>query len=447
MKRMIRALSAMLVLALLVLTACDGGVESQASVDESTEQVMSSKAESIEDEIVELENKDLIWMAWWTLDVGTPEVDAFKTLYDGNIINWQTTYDARYDDLGNKIMSGDSPDIFPFETANFPNGIVKEMFEPIDDVIDLESDLWADTKSMLDNYTWGGKHYVVSAYIAPDMVLIYNKDTIEENGFDDPYELFVSGEWTWDAMEDMMMDFVELGEGYYGVNDYKVIVPSVVSTSGVPMIGIEGDQLTNNLRAPEVERAQNFLLDMSKNALNISDGDHIADIAAGKLLFYVGQFWGDVKDNFTPVAKQNLADSVWFVPFPRDPDSDTYYHLYNVDAHMLVKNAPNPEGFAAWSTCRRLVKIDEELTQMDAEMCLEKYNLPLDLYYYFMELCNPGDFGITPVADYTSGVSLSLKARDALSYSAFRDGLTWSETRETYFNDVQDKIDTINSAS
>ncbi|HKM32364.1 MAG TPA: extracellular solute-binding protein [Oscillospiraceae bacterium] len=449
LSKLTRGFAALILVGAIALTACDGNAQSQVSVDESTEQVMSSKADElsslISGGVTELENKEIIWLAWWKLEVGTPEVDAFVSMYGGTVKNRSTTWENRYTDLANQIISEDSPDIFPFEAGNFPSGVINNMYQPIDDYIDLDSDLWASSREMLDGYMWGDKHYVATAYIAPDSLLIYNKKTIDENGLDDPHELFLSGDWTWDKMLDMMKEFTSLDDTYNGINDYKVIVPSVVCTTGIPTIGIENGQLVNNLRSKEVERGQNFLLDISKDGLNISDGDHAADIGAGSLLFYVGQYWGDVKDTFSPTTKQNIAEDVWYVPFPRDPDADKYFQLYTVDAHVLVEGAPNPEGFAAWITCRRLVKIDEDLTRMDAEMCLNKFNLPLDSYYYFMELCQPEKFGITPIADYTSGAELGRKSTDALNYSAFRDGLTWAETREAYYAEVQAKVDELNA--
>ena len=442
------ALLAVSIFASMALTACDGGGQ-KASVDESTQEVLSSKADElsslIDGGVTELENKELIFLSWWNLEVGTPEVDAFVDMYDGYITNRPTTWDNRYTDLANQILSENSPDLFPFETGNFPNGVIQNMYQPIDDYIDLNSDLWAGAKEMIDAYSWRGDHYVATAYIAPDALLIYNTTTIEENGLEDPYDLFLTGKWTWDVMIDMMKEYTALDDTYNGINDYKVVVPSVVCTTGVPTIGIDNGQLINNLRSKEVERGQNFLLDISKDGLNISDGDHAEDLAAGSLLFYVGGFWGDVKDGFCPTTKQDMADEVWFVPFPRDPDADAYYHQYTVDGDILVQGAPNPEGYTAWITCRRLVKIDEDLTRMDAEMCLNKNNLPLELYYYFTEFWEPANHGLTPVADFTGGAELGRKATDALNYSAFRDGITWAETREAYFNAVQAKVDEINA--
>ncbi len=447
--RFIRSFAALILVGAMALTACDGNAQSQASVDESTEQVMSSKADElsslIDGGVTELENKEIIWLAWWTLDVGTPEVDAFMSMYGGTIKNRSTTWDNRYTDLANQIISEDSPDIFPFETANFPSGIINNMYQPIDDYIDLDSDLWASSREMLDGYMWGGKHYIATAYIAPDSLLIYNKKTIEENGLDDPQDLFDEGNWTWETMYDLMDEYTALDDTYNGINDFKIIVPSTVCTTGVPTIGIDDGQLVNNLRTKEVERAQNFLLDISKNGLNISDGDHASDIAAGTLLFYIGGFWGDIMGTFTPKTIENLAEDVWFVPFPRDPKADEYFNLYTVDAHILVEGAPNPEGFAAWITCRRLVKIDEDLTRMDAEMCLSKYNLPLEHYYHFMKYWDPASLGMTPIADYTNGAELGRKATNALNYDSFRDGITWAETREAYYAAVQEKVDEMNA--
>ena len=48
---------------------------------------------------------------------------------------------------------------------------------------------------------WGGKVYTPIVDVNPATLLWYRKSIIEENGFDDPWELFEKGEWTYDPAD------------------------------------------------------------------------------------------------------------------------------------------------------------------------------------------------------------------------------------------------------
>ena len=84
------------------------------------------------------------------------------------------------------------------------------MFVPYDDYLDLDSELWADVKDANDSMIWDGKHYVATVEVTGDnCAIIYNRKTIDENGLDDPAELFEKGKWDWDAFQDMLSEFVD----------------------------------------------------------------------------------------------------------------------------------------------------------------------------------------------------------------------------------------------
>ena len=73
------------------------------------------------------------------------------------------------------------------------------MFQPVDDYIDLDSDIWSKTKTAMELMNFGVKHYEFVTDVTAEQVVIYNTQTIEENGFDDPWELYKEGKWNWDT--------------------------------------------------------------------------------------------------------------------------------------------------------------------------------------------------------------------------------------------------------
>ena len=50
--------------------------------------------------------------------------------------------------------------------------------------------LWTDIKGATDQFMLGDKHYVSVIRTDPAYVFVYNKQTMEDNGYDDPAELF-----------------------------------------------------------------------------------------------------------------------------------------------------------------------------------------------------------------------------------------------------------------
>lgn len=140
---------------------------------------------------VELENKTITWMAHYDINptegkVKSPAMQLFETKYGGTIEWHQTTWENRYTDLASAVLSNESPDFFPADDGDaFPRGAISPMFQPIDDIIDLDSELWAGSKELCDQFVFRDSHYVAAIEATPTYACVYNKTTIEANGFED----------------------------------------------------------------------------------------------------------------------------------------------------------------------------------------------------------------------------------------------------------------------
>lgn len=102
----------------------------------------------------------------------------------------------------------DIPDIFKYEWLAFPSQVVKDMYQPIDSIVDFSQPLWSATKDTADQFMLNGKHYVAPLGYSASAMLCYDKDIIDAEGLDDPYELYVNNEWTWKNWEDIMSSYV-----------------------------------------------------------------------------------------------------------------------------------------------------------------------------------------------------------------------------------------------
>lgn len=79
---------------------------------------------------------------------------------EGRIFEYsQVVYAERYDKLGSAIASGNSPDLFPFDAQDYPYGVLRGRYQPIDEIIDLDGAKWQAAKEMMDQYKLNGRYY------------------------------------------------------------------------------------------------------------------------------------------------------------------------------------------------------------------------------------------------------------------------------------------------
>jgi len=244
MKNVKKAIAFISALTLMgTVTACgstDSGTSSTSAETSATTETTPAKELDEEDKAAvaemdtgddeKLENGTVKWLSFWDLNPanGKPksvELELFETKYGGKIEYIPTTYETRYSDLSTQVLGGTSPDLFPAaDLDTFPGKAIAGMFEPFDDYLDFDSDLWSSgAKKLSDEHTLGGKHYVAVVSTDAGCVCIYNKKTISENGLPDPAELLAEGNWNWDTFKDMCVEFTD-PENKCGIDYSKAVV-------------------------------------------------------------------------------------------------------------------------------------------------------------------------------------------------------------------------------
>ena len=169
----------------------------------------------------------------------------------------------RYDELAMRIISGgDVPDMMWMDNYTFPAYAVKEFFQPVDSIVDLDSDLWAETKSTADLYSINGSHYAAPISVTPTALLLYRKDIVENYGLADPYELYLNGEWNRDSFYSVMEDFCTQ-DGHYGINGY--FSDPLFRAEGLPIVSYDGSEFKNNMNNERVIPIVDFLYDIKDN--------------------------------------------------------------------------------------------------------------------------------------------------------------------------------------
>lgn len=263
-----------------MLSACNGSTTTSGSAsDAGTSQGNSSTTENSNSgdnsstdgnggsnggNIVEApSNGDTLkWLGYYDLNTDDKEiVDKFNDA--GYKVETISTSSTKYfTKLAQLVASSDSPDMVRYEWQSYPHGVANNLYTSLDDYVDFDSDTWSGMKDMIENFNYGGKHYYLPYRVNPGVVLIYNQTALDDEGIKtDPLELYKEGKWTWTAWKDIMTEWCNIGDDYYGVMPTGfVAMPFIVST-GTTLIDVDGPnkQIINNMKNADVQRCQDFL--------------------------------------------------------------------------------------------------------------------------------------------------------------------------------------------
>lgn len=366
--------------------------------------------------------KKISWLAWWAIDETQGAAELFKLVYGvpeagdtsygddaDHIFQYNyCTYEDRYDKLATMISGGDSPDIFQFEILNYPYAVYKGMFQSIDGVVDTNTEAWSSMRDEMDQFMWGGKNYCALTSVNLDQVLWYRRSVCEEAGLQDPYELYKAGNWNWDTFLDMCDKFQQSGEGKYATDGFQV-PDKLVITTGVPFVSLKDGKLTSNLHDANIERAMNSLIDVMykedyrypRDVLNGWACSYKAWMTGDTLFFGDGTWrWDETFSNYTEKLKWDEND-VWFVPYPKDPNTDVYYQSMKNDSYMLCGGSDNLEGFKAWTECLLATANDEKTINTTREKRKIDYGWTDEMLDFEYELTHGA---LTAVFDFKAGI-------------------------------------------
>lgn len=287
-------------------------------------------------------------------------VDLFESRYGGTIEQEICSSGTAYfEKLGTLVASDLSPDITRYEWASFPHGISRNMYTPIDSYIDLDSELWVGMKGIAEEYAYNGKHYYVPYTLSSNFAINYNRLVLEEYGLEDPMELYMNGEWTWDSFRDLLRKWCDISPDHIGYTGVGAM--SFIATTGTKIVDVKGTEIINNLNSEKIVRCMEYLEDLCKQGLTgegyIDPGEAFVD---GNLLFLGMEPVWSYGAACESLYRKNIEYDMVFVPFPRDPVADNYYIAYDSFGYMIPSGAKNIKGAVDWITLNR-----EEKTNPD----------------------------------------------------------------------------------
>ena len=118
-----------------------------------------------------------------------------------------------------QIAANDPVDVFYISVDQYLGMYLKNYLLPVDEYVDLSHPL--NNKEVMDAYVkFDGKYYAAGVTATP-YVLFYNRDILEDNGFDpdEPAKLYEQGEWTWEAFLEIAKECTDVENGVVGLQN------------------------------------------------------------------------------------------------------------------------------------------------------------------------------------------------------------------------------------
>ncbi len=475
MKRFKKVISAVLALGcVLSLSACvteepvsSGGGDSNSGTSSAPQTTTTANTATMKEDDAEkvaeidigaekLENPTVKFLSSWDLNPaeGQPisvELEMFQTQFGGRIEYVQCPWDDRYTKLAALVLADDAPDMFSAGDMDvFPKGLISggRMFDPLDEYVDFDSELWAPMKALNDQFAFDGKHYVGAVNAESDCVMFYNKNTIEDNGLPDPVELLEAGNWNWDTFWDMMIQFCDRDQEKFATDGWW-FESAFSQTSGKPYIGMQDGKIVHFLDDPMIDKVQEFMLKMKNNDLPFPKAEYNwtinpKNIASGKTLFYpVGVYALYPYNNIIQDLGEKMED-VMFVPMPKCPDTEEYYLPSRVAGFSLVKGAKNPKGVGAYLNCAMASRDSEAGKEIGKRQAFDEYGWTQE-QWDMLEKVNDMT-AEHPVVEMYNAVTQ--KVADWINNpmkEGYNSGASWTQTRESIRAGVQKELDDANA--
>lgn len=361
MSKMVKRIAAAVLALIMALSvaACGGGESTNnggnvnSTNGDSTNLIdgaFDSKA-FVESMPAELKGTTIKFLNWYDpYDFGQEGevIDAFEKASEIDVEIIEAAYGPEYrEKLAGLIATGDSPDVYSMDK---PSTAYMKSLQPITNTgYDFSDSAW--NKLVKDTFSVGGVQYAANLKYTPFarfLVINYNTSVMEDMGFEDPYELYKKGEWTWEKLKEMAKEWVKQGTDYYGVG--TSIYTGFAATTGQDFVSYDGSKWNMNLYDQELLQTWQFVLEGRANQLFTQGANVVFDAARPKALFNISNTSGlEAKSTWN----QKVKKFGYFasVPMPKFEGKDYYVpinELISFGVPIGAKNAKAVPYFIAW---------------------------------------------------------------------------------------------------
>lgn len=271
---------------------------------------------------------------------------------------------AGWDEVGqlalNRYLSGDSQyDIWRLPHRDFFTLATRGAFYPVDEILPPEyfEQLSPITREKNERLSYDGHVFHFSVGVPDDFghapFAVVNLDLFEREGLPDPYELYLAGEWTWDAVTDIAVAATRDLDGdgeidQWGIVDVRQWDLAVSNGADLTRVDENGKVVFTADEPAYLEALEQHKLwwtDLKVAMPTNSSGDLKNAFINGKaaLWFYAGAWQlPDLMD---------MADEWVLVPYPMGPRVDDYqWTTQALSTTVIPANAKDPEALIALKT-------------------------------------------------------------------------------------------------
>ena len=338
----------------------------------------------------------VIWTFWDLSDTEAEHIAAFEAATGAKVdfVN-RFSWEMYEPDLVKAIASGEGPDICYFMSEVIPAWVMKGFLTPVSDYIDFEKiniELGIGTKEF---YTFNGKLYTIPDFHEGSSKLYFRRDIFANASLKNPYEMWLDGEWTWDAFVRLAQDVKQDidGDGEYDIwGYYSWQWEQLLYSNGANHIKwVDGNPI-QSLDEPEAVRAFEWERSLIEQYDIIAPWDPDLDppgmLVAGHIAM---MYWGAW---LLEGLRDELGDKLGFAPFPRGPDLPAEIPLADIaSGHRegISGAAKEPELAALFMLFKRLYEDETAEAKAVAELepeririygSLEEYALAVEMDRY-----------------------------------------------------------------
>ena len=290
----------------------------------------------------ELKGTTIEFLSWYDPDEHEEKdvIDAFEEKTGITVTYRVVEYSKYVETVAGLLAVGETPDVMRVKS---PTAATLKLTQPIKEATgyDFSDKAW-DTQTM-DMYSVSGKCYGVNLVYTPyflPALLFYNSDTMEEMGFEDPYELWKEGKWTWDKLKEMCTTWVNQGTEYTGATLWA---NAFAATAGdADFTDFDGSQYTLDLNNAVALEKWKWAMEGVKTNLftNLTDG---FDQSQQRLLF-AAMSAANVQQSTDYFPKTRRREQLKCVAYPIWEGTDYYLPFTEHLAFCVPKGAKNPKA-------------------------------------------------------------------------------------------------------
>jgi len=266
---------------------------------------------------------------------GAKPINDFKEKYGINVELVYCSQNKYVEELLALISAGNSPDVF-VDGAMFPFTLqVAEDFAVSG--VDLNEPIWS--RASLNSSTVGNKVYsvnTINSVWAGTKLCVYNRELMESNGIKTPSEYYEEGNWTWETMKEVMKQVDALGDDYHGGT---LDIMDVIGPMGTDLVSYDfkNAKFKSNITNPDLAKAMNLVLDLSKDNLLTSG----SDFELGRVGIIIEDPYAIKRTGYFK-SMDGLDLGVTYVP-DWDANKKSVF-ASNIRGYGIVKGSKNPKA-------------------------------------------------------------------------------------------------------